>query len=128
VADYSRIKRGRREDLGNIHFRSSWEANCARWLKWRQERGEILLWEFEPQSFVFSGVSRGVVFYLPDFRVTYPDGRTEYLEVKGRETSKDRTKWKRMRSHYPNVVLKIIDPVEYRRLCQRFGDLPFWER
>lgn len=128
MADYTRIKRGKRADLGETHWRSSWEANVARWLKWRQERGEILQWEFEPQSFVFSGVTRGVVFYLPDFRVTYPDGSQEYLEVKGRETSKDRTKWNRMRSHYPNVKLKIIDKPEYRRLCKDFGDLPHWER
>jgi hypothetical protein len=128
VADYTKIRRGKRADLGDIHFRSSWEANVARWLKWRHERNEILLWEFEPQSFTFSGVSRGVVYYLPDFRVTYPDGSVEYLEVKGYETSKDRTKWSRMRKHYPNVKLRIIGKAEYRKMCMDFGGLPFWER
>lgn len=128
MPDYTRIRRGKRDDLGDIHFRSSWEANMARVLKWRQEQQEILLWEFEPRTFVFSGVSRGVVAYLPDFRLTYPDGSIEYLEVKGRETSKDRTKWSRLRKHYPDVKLIVIGKAEYRLLCQRFGDLPFWER
>lgn len=128
MPDYTRIKRGKRPDLGDIHWRSSWESNVARWLKWRQERGEIILWEFEPKSFVFSGVSRGVVCYLPDFRLTYPDGSQEYLEVKGRETSKDRTKWSRMRNHYPNVKLRVIGKAEYLKLCREFRDLPNWEK
>lgn len=128
MADYTRIRRGKRPDLGDIHFRSAWEANAARWLNWRQAQGEIAKWEFEPKSFVFSGVTRGVVYYLPDFRVTYPDGRVEYLEIKGRETSKDRTKYKRMRSHYPEVVLKVLGPVEYKALCLKFKDLPNWEK
>jgi hypothetical protein len=128
VPNYTNIRRGRRPDLGDVHFRSSWEANYARFLNWRVAQGQIVRWEFEPQSFVFSGVSRGCVFYLPDFRITNPDGSQEYIEVKGRETSKDRTKWKRMRSHYPNVRLTIVDAPAYRRLCQDYGNLPNWER
>lgn len=128
MADYSKIKRGKRADLGDIHFRSSWEANYARYLNHLVTLGEITRWEFEPQSFTFSGVSRGVVYYLPDFRVTFPDGSVEYREVKGYETSKDRTKWTRMRKHYPNVKLRIIGKADYQALCQRFGGLPHWER
>jgi hypothetical protein len=128
VPDYTRIRRGKRDDLGDIHFRSAWEANYARYLTHLKETGQIVDWEFEPQSFVFSGVSRGVVYYLPDFRITHLDGTQEYVEVKGRETPKDRTKWKRMRSHYPAVKLRIVGQVEYRKLCQDFGNLPHWER
>ncbi len=127
IAGYARIKRGKSPDLGDTHFRSSWERNTARWLNWRKEKGEITAWEFEPYTFVFAGVSRGAVCYLPDFRLTYPDGRVEWLEVKGRETSKDRTKFKRMAKYYPHVKLTVLGATEYRALASLFGGLPFWE-
>lgn len=127
IASYARIKRGRAGDLGATHYRSSWERNIARWLNWRKEKGEITAWAYEPQTFVFSGVSRGAVSYLPDFRLTYPDGSVEWLEVKGRETSVDRTKYKRMKQFYPHVKLTVLGADVYKSLSQQFGGLPHWE-
>lgn len=125
---YSRIKRGKAADLGDVHYRSSWERNFARFLNWRVEKGEIKRWEYEAETFVFHGVTRGAVCYLPDFRLTYPDGSIEFVEVKGRETSKDRTKWKRMAKYYPNVKLTVFGESAYKSLSHNFGGLPHWER
>jgi len=82
---YSRAKRGKREDLGDIFFRSRWEANYARYLKWLLGHGDIAKWEYEPQTFTFHGETRGAITYLPDFRVTENSGKMIYHEVKGRK-------------------------------------------
>jgi hypothetical protein len=125
---YGHIKKGRAEDLGPTYFNSAWERNVARWLNWRIALGELESWEYEPDTFHFSGVLRGAVCYTPDFRLRYPDGTAEFLEVKGYETSTDRTKWKRMAKHHPTVKLTILGRKEYRQLTQLYGGLPHWER
>lgn len=99
----------------------------ARWLNWRQEKGEIAKWEFEPHTFTFPGVTRGAVCYTPDFRLTYPDGSTEWIEVKGWEKPADRGKWKKLRQYYPLVKLTILGEPAYKSLSQQFGGLPHWE-
>src|SRR5690606_8292944 len=63
---YSRGSQGRRSDLGNIFFRSSWEANYARYLNFLKSQGHIYKWEFEPDTFWFESIRRGVRSYLPD--------------------------------------------------------------
>ena len=55
-------------------FRSRLEA---RWAVFFDALG--LDWEYEPEGF---DLGDGV-WYLPDFRVKYPDGSIEWLEVKG---------------------------------------------
>ncbi|MEE1098164.1 MAG: HIRAN domain-containing protein [Bacteroidales bacterium] len=62
-------KEGEREDLGNVYFRSSWEANVARVLNRRK-----ISWQYEEKS-----ANLGDVNYLPDF--VLDDGRI--IEVKG---------------------------------------------
>jgi hypothetical protein len=124
---YKQSKKGRRADLGEPFFRSSWEANIARWLNWRIERGELLSWEHEPRTFTFPAL-RGAVCYTPDFRVVHADGSEEWLEVKGYETSRDRTKWRRLAKHYPEVKLTVIGPDLYKSIKHRHGGLPHWER
>lgn len=125
---YDRIRRGRRADLGDVSFRSAWEANVARWLNLRIAAGELASWAFEPRVFSFPGVTRGAVCYTPDFRLVYPNGEVEYLEVKGREVSKDRTKWKRMREYYPHVKLSVLGAPAYKSLqTQVAGRIPQWE-
>lgn len=80
---YSRCRGGKRPDLENRYFRSGWEANYARYLNLQQAHGMIVAWEYEPETFVFHGITRGEITYTPDFRVTELDGRQTYREVKG---------------------------------------------
>ena len=54
-------KAGWREIAGRrIYFRSRWEANYARYLQWLKDRGEIVDWEYEPETFWFEKIKRGV--------------------------------------------------------------------
>lgn len=124
---YSKARRGRREDLGNVFFRSAWEANYARYLNWLIERGEIKAWEFECHTFVFHGETRGVISYMPDFKVTNNDGSHEWHEVKGWMRSTDRTKLKRMAKHYPDERMVLIDSKTYREIAKWKALIPNWE-
>jgi hypothetical protein len=90
-------------------FRSKWEINFANYLHWLKMNGNIIDWEYEPETFWFEGIKRGTASYLPDWKVEFPSGKVEYFEVKGYETSKDRTKYKRMKKYHPNIVLHVVD-------------------
>lgn len=126
---YSRGKGGRRADLGGRHFRSSWEANYARYLCWLQVQGEITKWEFEPDTFWFDAIKRGVRSYLPDFKVWPKDGgEPYYVEIKGYMDAKSRTKLKRMKKYHPNVTVKLVDAKLYKILDSRMRSVILgWE-
>lgn len=99
---------GKREDLGNQYFRSAWEANYARYLNWLVSKGEIDGWSYEPVTFEFVGIKRGVRFYTPDFRVE-TRGAHEWHEVKGWMDSQSKTRMKRMAKYYPGEKVVMID-------------------
>lgn len=91
------------------YFRSRWEYKFALYLELQKKYGYIKQWEHEPHTFYFEGIKRGTNNYKPDFRVTFPDGRQEWYEVKGYMDSKSITKIQRMKKYHPNVVLTVID-------------------
>lgn len=124
---YSRTKSGKREDLDNRFFRSSWEANYARYLNWLIAQGELARWEFECQTFVFHGVTRGVISYTPDFKVYSKDGSYEWHEVKGWMDAKSKAKLKRMAKFYPDEKIVLIDAKAYRSIAKWKGMIPNWE-
>jgi hypothetical protein len=124
---YSRAKRGVREDVGPMHFRSAWEANYARYLNWLKARGDIDSWEYEPDTFWFDKIKRGVRSYLPDFRI-HEKGRVYYVEVKGWMDDKSKTKIKRMAKYHPKVDLRVFGEKDYRSLKANLGRIiPNWE-
>lgn len=126
--DGRRGKGGRRADLGNIYFRSRWEANWARYLNWLKSIGEIQLWKFEPKTFTFTKISHGSRFYTPDFLVINKDGSAEYHEVKGWMDQKSATKIRRMAKYFPEVKLIVIDAKAYRAVAKKVAALcPGWE-
>lgn len=98
------------------YYRSKWEANYARYLQWLLENKQILKWEHEPETFWFEGIKRGVMSYLPDFRVTENDGTVVYHEVKGWMDDRSKTKIKRMAKYHPNVKLIVIDSKAYKAI------------
>ena len=125
---YSRTRSGKRADLGDQFFRSSWEANYARYLNWLVEHGEIVAWEFESKTFVFDGASRGVVSYTPDFKVIRNDGAHEWHEVKGWMDANSKARLALMAEHYPGELLIVIDRRAYTALEKQFRNiLPNWE-
>ena len=116
-----RSKAGRREDLGGVYFRSSWEANWARYLDWMKEKKQIITWYFEPFAFEFEGIKRGSRFYVPDFRVVNADESIEYHEIKGYMDKRSATKLKRMAKYHPNVKVVLVDKSAYESMLKRIG-------
>ena len=125
---YKNIKRGKRADLGSIWWRSGWEANYARYLNWRMANGDIAGWEYEKVEFEFTKIKRGTRYYLPDFKITFPDGRIEYHEVKGRLTAKAATQLRRMAKFHPDVKVELIDKKRYYAIRRQVAKIiPYWE-
>jgi hypothetical protein len=124
---YSRTKSGKRADLDNRFFRSSWEANYARYLNWLKAQGKIKSWEYEPQTFVFHGIVRGVLTYTPDFKVFDCDGSYAWHEVKGWMDAKSKAKLKRMTKFYPEEIVIVVGPAEYKEVSKWSRLIPGWE-
>lgn len=123
---YSRTKSGFRDDIG-IFVRSAWEANYARYLNWLQARGEIERWEYEPETFWFEKIKRGVRSYKPDFRI-YESGSTYYVEVKGWMDPKSATKLRRMAKYHPGTEVRLVDEAQYKAIARAVSRLiPNWE-
>ena len=89
-------------------YRSRWEYRSALYLEFMKKHKHIVEWQHEPKTFYFEGIKRGTNNYKPDFMVIFPSGNEEWIEVKGYETSKDRTKYKRMAKYHPDVKLRVI--------------------
>lgn len=110
------------------YFRSKWERNYARYLQLLKESNQIADWSHEPHIFWFEGVSRGTNNYTPDYKVELLNGSFEYHEVKGYETSKDRTKYRRMKKYYPQVKLRVIGADWFKENNKKLrGIIKEWE-
>lgn len=126
--DRKAIKGGKREDLGGLYVRSSWEANYARYLNWLAERKQIKEWKFEPITFEFVKIKKGNRYYTPDFQVFYFDGSYEFHEVKGYMDAQSKTKLKRMVKYHPKEKIVLIDKPVYMQIHRQMKNLiPFWE-
>jgi hypothetical protein len=126
---YSRAKRGRREDIGDYYFRSSWEANYARYLNYLVAEGKIYKWEFESDTFWFENIRRGIRSYTPDFKIwDTQESEPYYVEVKGYMDNKSKTKIKRFLKYYPHLTLKLVEKDFYRRIINQYsGKIEGWE-
>lgn len=119
---YSRTKSGKREDLNNVFFRSSWEANIARYYNFIGVK-----WEFEPKTFIFHNITRGSVSYTPDFYLPEED---KWVEVKGWMDGKSKTKLKRFKEQYPEEYnkLQLITEKEYKEIKRKVSSyIKNWE-
>ena len=127
---FSRARAGRREDLGGRYFRSRWEANYARYLKWLVERGDIRAWDYESRRFEFEKVNRGTRSYMPDFYVEHNNGGHEWHEVKGWMDQKSAVRLKRMSQNYPDEVVRVIDGRWFAAAIKGGLDalIPNWEK
>lgn len=112
-------------ELGGKRFfaRSSWEANYGCYLQFQKDNKIIKEWFHEPETFWFKGIKRGVLSYLPDFKIENNDGTFEYHEVKGWMDSRSKTKIKRMAKYHPTVRLKIFDSTWYRANAKKLSSL-----
>lgn len=112
---YSRCKKGKRADLENIFFRSSWEANYARILN---HLG--VGWKYEPETFDVGEAET----YTPDFKLA--DGT--FVEIKGWWTKTGQRKVDLFRRNYPTIRLQTITRTEYAALSKQYRHLiNHWE-
>lgn len=118
---------GRRSDLDGRYFRSTWEANYARWLSFLLANRQIKSWTYEPKTFEFP-VKRGNRSYKPDFLVTENDGSRVWHEVKGWMDDGSRVKLERFARYFPAERLIVVDAAMYRGIAAQARQLvPNWE-
>lgn len=108
------------------YYRSLWEQNIACYLEILKKAGQVKKWEYEPDTFWFHQISRGIRSYTPDFKVWLPDGTLWYWEVKGIMDSKSKTKIKRMKKYYPDIRLRLIRQRDYNQIKKNAHFIPGW--
>lgn len=119
---------GKRADLDNQYFRSSWEANYARYLNWLIAQRQIVRWEYEVDTFEFHKIKRGTRFYTPDFKIHNLNGSIEYHEIKGYMDKRSAIKLRRMAKYYPAIKVVLIDSDAYKALAKTARHLvDIWE-
>lgn len=124
---------GKRSDLNGQYFRSRWEANYARYLNFiiaHDKNNDIVRWEFEPDTFEFTKIRRGVRFFTPDFKIYFSDGHVEYHEVKGYDYPKGKTARKRFARYFPNLKLVLVGEEWFSAVSKKRLDnlIPNWEK
>lgn len=125
---YIRSTRGLRKiGRSSYYFKSTWEANYARYLEWLKEKEIIAEWFYEPQTFWYLNIKRGVRSYLPDFKVVSKKGTHHYVEVKGYMDAKSKTKIKRFKKYYPQERLEIVDGEWFKENKDIKLMIPSWE-
>jgi hypothetical protein len=117
TSPYSRAKGGKRKDLNNMYFRSSWEANIARLLNYMG-----IEWDYEPKQFIFKGVYKQPISYTPDFYLVNKD---KWVEVKGWMDKKSKLKLERFEQYYPHEYDKLIliDEEKYKKLEEEYSNI-----
>jgi len=95
-------------DGHTYYFRSRFEYLWACYLQFLLEAGEIVGWEYEPERFGFEGIRSGTVYYIPDFRVFYPNDEHLWHETKGALQQKDVTKFRRMAKYFPKERIVLV--------------------
>lgn len=89
-------------------YHSKAEAKYAMYLDQRVKDGEILSWEGQKKIELFGENGTRVCNYYIDFIAQHPDGRVEYIEVKGFPTAMWRLKWKLFLDKHGHDHSKII--------------------
>lgn len=125
---YSRLKKGSVEFGGKkFYAKSLWECNVAAYYEFLKSINEISDWFYEPDTFWFEKIKRGVRSYTPDFKIISKEGETYYVEVKGYMDSKSKTKLKRMTKYHPSVRIDLIDREKYKDICRLSGMIKNWD-
>jgi hypothetical protein len=110
------------------YFRSTWEANWARYLNLLKSTARIKSWAYEPKTFKFRGIRWSPRFYTPDFRVVNQDDSVEFHEIKGWMDPRSIKTLRRMATHYPKIRIVLIQKDEYGAVARAHAHaLSGWE-
>lgn len=96
-------------DGKRYYIKSKWEYKYGLYLEYLKKIKYIKDWQYEPDTFWFDKIKRGVRSYKPDFKIFNNDDSIEYVEVKGYWDAKSLTKIKRMKIYHPEVKLCKVD-------------------
>ena len=101
-------------EINGIIFDSKKEANYYSYLLALKERGEIdnikmqVEYLLQPSFIRENGEKVTNIKYYADFVVTYKDGTTEVIDVKGLRTDVYKMKKKMLLDMYPNINFKEV--------------------
>ncbi len=109
-----------------IYLKSLYEINFCHYLNFLLQHKAIQSWEYEPDTFWFEGIKRGVVSYLPDFRVLENNGTFTYYETKGYMDQRSKTKLKRMAKYHPDIKLILVDKPIYESIKKKSSMIKNW--
>lgn len=110
-----RVARAAERQWNGTQFRSLAEKRYAMRLEALKgaERAadRVVSWEYEPwrAPLVCGAGDIVVAHYVPDFRVEYADGRTEWIDVKGMDLPLGKLKRAMFAACYPALRLRLID-------------------
>lgn len=111
-----------------FYFRSKAEWRYALYLEWLKKTKSITEWMYEPETFWFLEIKRGVRSYLPDFKVIERSGSHYWVEVKGYMDARSKTKLDRFKRYFPDERLELVDGNWFRRNNSKLkGLVPGWE-
>lgn len=82
----------------NIHFKSSWEVNVARYFDENK-----IVWKYENISYSLSDTRS----YTPDFSIYENGNLKKHIEVKGYFRKENKEKFEEFEKLYPNVNIEI---------------------
>lgn len=109
ITQYRRCGRWVQFGDRRVYLRSNWEVKFAEYLEMLKKGGAIKSWEYEPKTFWFMEIKRGVRSYKPDFMVVDNGDKVTWYEVKGFMDGRSVTKLKRMKKYYPDEQVRVID-------------------
>lgn len=94
--------------VDGITFHSKREADYYCELKLRVRAGEVEWFELQPEfllqeGFTYRGKRHREIKYIADFKIGYPDGRIEVVDVKGHKTKEYQLKKKLLLKKYPEI-------------------------
>lgn len=110
---------GKRNDLNNQYFRSTWESNQARVFNY-----EGIPFKFEPKTFILTRSDGSKLTYTPDFLVA----NSIWYEIKGYMRPEAQEKINLFKEQYPDETLILIDREKYKQMQTNYKSLiPNWE-
>lgn len=111
---------GKRPDLNNQYFRSMWEANFARVLKYKN-----IEYKYEEKIPIYDENNNLLCIYVPDFYLPKYDS---YIEIKGKWEKGAKEKVQLFKKYFPNKKITIIEQTNYKcikRIYQK--KISHWE-
>jgi len=105
--------RAKKKEIDGITFDSKAEGKYYVYLKALKQQGEISDFELQPRFLLQEGFTKNgqrfrPIHYTADFKLIYPDGRIEIVDVKGKKTRDFVIRQKLFEKKYPDLRIKLV--------------------